>query len=101
MQLKYSWVSRGGLTSKRWYGRTQHISAESNGVGGGVNFRFTLPSKGGGTTRVQLVVAESDLQALLRELARAMPRTAKLFAGCTHAAVSALIASAGAGKNAA
>ena len=100
MQLKHSCVNRGGLTSRHWYGRTQHISADSNGVGG-VNFAFTLPSKGGGNTRVQLVVAESDLQALLRELARATPRTAKLFARCTQAAVSALIASADKGENAA
>lgn len=93
MQLQHSLVRRRGVKSKskRWYGRTEHITAIKN-VGDGFNFKFTLPSKGGGNTRIELVVAGSDLRELLSDLARRSPGMAPLFASCTQAAVAALMA---------
>lgn len=100
MQLKQSSVRRRGVSAEDWYAEGEDIWASRNDRGG-FNFSFTLPSKGRRKTIVQLAVAESDLQALLRELARARPSAAKLFANCTQAALSVLVRSARAGKSAA
>lgn len=90
MQLQQSSVKRGGVTSPYWYGGTQDISA-SSAAEGGLCFRFTLPSKGGGDTQIELTVAPEDLRALLKKLAAEHPREAGMLAECTHTAVSALL----------
>lgn len=100
MKLKDSWARRRGVTAKKWYGHIANITGCRN-VGDGLNFSFVLPSKGGGNTTIELVVASGDLRTLLRELARQSPRTAKLFATCTQTAVSALVASVATRKGAA
>jgi hypothetical protein len=89
MQLKNSAVKRGGVTSPYWYGGTTSVSAAANAEG--LRFDFTLPSKGGGDTQIQMSVGLEDLSALLRDLAVNHPPFAKLFAECTHAAVSSLL----------
>jgi hypothetical protein len=90
MQLSNSRVRRGGVTSNYWYGATDKIFAIAAGDGT-VTFRFTLPSKGGGQTQIELVVGEGDLEQLLKEFAAQNPPSAKLFTACTAAAVKALL----------
>ena len=89
MQLEHSSVRRGGVTSQYWYGGTQQVTAA---IGqGGIDFGFTLPSKGGGETQIQLTVGIEDLRALLMKLADENVSFANTFAECTQVAVAKLL----------
>lgn len=89
MQLQNSSVKRGGVTSQYWYGSTQQISAVLSK--GGIDFSFTLPSKGGGETQVQLSLGIEDIRALLEQLAEENVSLASTFANCTQKVVSTLL----------
>ncbi|NMF90229.1 hypothetical protein [Aromatoleum petrolei] len=91
MQLKHSAVKRGGVTSSYWYGTTQNVDGYTGPEG--LRFSFTLPSKGGGDTQIQVSVGLEDLSALLKELAAKHPDFAETLAECTQVAVSALLES--------
>ncbi|HEX3035862.1 MAG TPA: hypothetical protein VHT73_12175 [Thermodesulfobacteriota bacterium] len=56
-------------------------------VGEGVEFRFTIASKGGGQTEILFTLGKGDLPGLLKELAAAKPEFVAVFAESTHIAV--------------
>jgi hypothetical protein len=87
MQLKNSTALRGGRTANRWYGSTNNIRAT---VDGGLAFRFSIPSKGGGDTEIKLTVVPEDLRALLKMVAAEHLELADSFAECTHLAIKQL-----------
>ena len=89
MQLRHSSVKRGGVTSQYWYGGTQEIFAELSE--GGLGFSFTLPSKGGGETQIQLSLGVEDLRVLLEQLAEKDVSLANTFAECTKKTVLTLL----------
>ena len=89
MQLQHSSVKRGGVTSPYWSGGTKEITAVVSE--GCVEFVFTLPSKGGGETQVQLAVGLEDLRDLLEQLAEKNVSLATTFAECTKMTVSTLL----------
>lgn len=93
MFLRQSLVQRGGVTSARWYGDTDRIYCLSNAKG--LQFQFSMPSKGGGETSIHLTVGLEDLAELFKELASAHPDLAGALAESTHIAVQALLKSSG------
>ena len=54
MRLQKSIVRRGGVRARSWYGETREITGDVSAEG--LNFRFILPSKGGGDTDILLEV---------------------------------------------
>lgn len=89
MDLKHSKVSRGGVTSRYWYGSTTNI--RTGDVGDGLTIRFSLPSKGGGYTDVAVVIGRDDLKRLLPGVARRNPQIAPSLAAATHIASKSLL----------
>lgn len=93
MRLQHSKVKRGGVTANYWYGETETITATT--TKGGLEFRFTLPSKGGGETDVLITVGAEDLRPLLKDIASSLPALADTFAESVHVAVLSLMKSQG------
>jgi hypothetical protein len=63
--LKATTVSRGGVTSKRWY---EHINSVSINPSTGVQIRFSMSSKGGGYTDVSVEIRPEDFPTLLETM---------------------------------
>jgi len=74
MKLRSSRANRGGLTSRYWYGGTNHIHSEVDN--NALRFEFILPSKGGGYTNIHLKVALSDLRNVLKSVVAKHPKFA-------------------------
>lgn len=81
MELKHSVVMRGGVTAKRWYGATSDIQFFADETA--LQFRFVLPSKGGGETSVMVRIGANDWPALIRKLSKEQPALAESFAEAT------------------
>lgn len=86
MKLQNSLVRRGGKTSSTWSGNTERILAYTDNKG--LRFRFSIPSKGGGETDIQLSVGNEDMAELLKALARTCPDLASVFAEAGGIAVA-------------
>ena len=89
MNLKHSIVERGGVTATQWSGSTKAIGALCTNKGA-VRFRFSLPSKGGGTTDIMFTLDARDLRQVLKQLAIDSPTCATALAESAYAAVRTL-----------
>ncbi|WP_353645022.1 hypothetical protein [Mesorhizobium sp. WSM2239] len=66
MNLKYSEVYRGGITSPYISLETKNISITP--LEKDLRIAFSIASKGGGTTRVRVDIDRRDFQAMIREM---------------------------------
>jgi hypothetical protein len=64
-ELNHTTVWRGGVTAKYWYGAINYVSISSASE---LRFRFTMPSKGGGDTNVEMQVGPEDFPTILEAM---------------------------------
>ena len=85
-QLKKSSVNRSGVTARYW---TYETSAISYTVTKDLKLRFSIASKGGGKTDIQLTIAPEDIRSIVTNVASAFP--VELAATLTQAAHTAVL----------
>jgi hypothetical protein len=61
-ELKASTVRRGGITANRWYGTIYSVAVNAASE---LQIRFSMASKGGGYTDVQVEIPPDDFQTIL------------------------------------
>lgn len=64
-QLAGTSVRRGGVTSPYWYGTINYVSLST---GAELHIGFSMPSKGGGDTQVQVQVPPADFPTILEAM---------------------------------
>ncbi|MET2972254.1 hypothetical protein [Vibrio harveyi] len=67
-ELKNAQVKRSGVTERYWRDETKECSFEVEPNEGELRFRFSISSKGGGVTDIQLSVGKEDLPDILNEI---------------------------------
>lgn len=89
-QLKHSKVNRSGVTATYW---TYETSSVSYTTSKDLKIRFSIASKGGGRTDIQLAIAPEDLRSIIASAADAMPmELASTLTQAAHAAVLGVLA---------
>jgi hypothetical protein len=71
VKLPNSKVMRGGVTGSLYSGVYQNL--EFTILDNSLSFHFTMPSKGGGNTQVDIWIPPEDLKLLLNEVASNLP----------------------------
>jgi hypothetical protein len=85
LELRHTFVKRGGITAKRWYGGTQVLDARL--MPDALRLRFQLPSKGGGQTDIMLEIGAKDWPSIIQAFAVAQPGLAESLAEATLKAI--------------
>ena len=80
--LKNTKIYRGGVTAPYITFETSSCTFHANTKEGGLDFRFNLASKGGGTTSVLLRVGTADLPEILNAVATNMPENVGVLSDC-------------------
>lgn len=85
-QLKRSSVDRSGVTARYWTHETNTVSYTATKD---LKLRFSIASKGGGHTDIQLSIPPQDLCLIILSIAKAMPSDlAVALANATHVAIA-------------
>jgi len=84
--LKKTKIYRGGVTAPYLNLETRNCSFNANTRDETLDLRFSLASKGGGTTSVLLQIGKGDLTAVLEAIAHAVPDTAAVLSRCASIA---------------
>lgn len=82
-QLKNAKIYRGGVTARTIYQESTKCTFESSKIDKGLDFRFSLASKGGGRTAILLQLGLGDLALVLKEAANVFPECLDLLIECT------------------
>lgn len=73
VNLKDTTVRRGGATSHSWYDTHKNCQFKINEKRKSMVFSFSIDSKGGGTTDIQVEVGQSDICAIFDKIVQTMP----------------------------
>jgi hypothetical protein len=73
MELKDTVISRGGATSRTWYESYKNCEFNISRDGDSLEFTFSMPSKGGGTTDVRMNIGKADVAAIVGEIVNKWP----------------------------
>lgn len=84
IQLKSSVVDRAGVTARYWVEATRNISCVA---GDDLKLRFSIASKGGGKTDIQVSVSPEDIRSIILSSAKSLPGLAKCLTEAAHIAV--------------
>lgn len=87
IKLEDSMVRRGGATSPYLDIETKIISFSRAFRGGGWSFDFSIASKGGGITVIELTLSPNDMPKILREILTSNPAAACWFIDLANEAV--------------
>ena len=86
-------VYRGGVSASMLWPERTEVRTEVYSKTGYIPhlvFDFTIASKGGGRTQIQLCIRQQGLERVLKELAEKLPTLAPAFAEATQIAISKL-----------
>jgi hypothetical protein len=81
-KLEHTKIYRGGVTAPYLTIETSECSFNPNISERALDFRFSLASKGGGTTSVLLRIGLDDLSLILEGIAGAMPEIVGTLSDC-------------------
>ena len=68
--LKSSQIRRGGETARNLTPELGDITIARDYFEEGIKFSFSLASKGGGTTKVELIIGSNDFPAIISEMTK-------------------------------
>ncbi len=85
-QLKHTKIYRGGATASSLTFESDQCSAEVDEEVDTLNIKFSIASKGGGTTDILLVIGEGDFQTILQEIASKIPQSVGVLSDCASIA---------------
>jgi hypothetical protein len=90
-KLNSTVVLRSGSVANS-FGFEQTSCSAYVGFKGSLNIRFSIASKGGGRTLLQLEIPADDIRVLLEEMATTYPESAVVLSECTSLAVAGSMA---------
>ena len=73
IKLKDTTIRRGGVTSRTWYESHRNCRFGMLRNGKSMQFRFSIASKGGGRTDIQVEVGQADIATIIDHVVESMP----------------------------
>lgn len=87
-------VERSGVTAKYWMQETNDVSYTARKD---LKLRFSIASKGGGRTDIQISIAPEDVRSIILSAASAFPELATTFTEAAHKAVTGMLSASSTG----
>ncbi len=72
IQLKDTMIYRGGATAQKWYSTHKDCEFKISPKKNSLQFFFSIPSKGGGTTDIKLEVDPRDIATIFNKIVESM-----------------------------